>query len=357
MSQTDIQLVQFTGGLMQWHLSHNRREMPWKGEPDPYRIWLSEIILQQTRVEQGMGYYLRFTSAFPDVYALASAPDKEVFKLWEGLGYYSRCRNLLHTARTIVADYGGVFPADYYKLLGLKGIGPYTAAAIASFGFGLPYAVVDGNVIRVLSRFFNIETPFDSSAGKNIFREMADRVLDRSQPGIFNQAIMDFGATICKPVSPRCHDCPLKENCQAYAFDKVAALPVKERKAPRKTRFFVYLVLSYKNKTWIRERTGKDIWRHLHEFFLTEMADWESLVNFESEKFCRENGWKAQEIAEIPGVYEQALTHQQIKTRFIGVKLASIPVLPDGGKWVFPGEIKEHAFPRTFTRLLGEMEL
>jgi A/G-specific adenine glycosylase len=158
----------FTTGLMQWHRLHNRRTMPWKGEPDPYRIWLSEIILQQTRVEQGLGYYLRFTGAYPNVFSLAAAPDAEVFKLWEGLGYYSRCRNLLHTARTLVQDFEGIFPADYQKLVKLKGIGPYTAAAIASFGFGLPYAVLDGNVIRVLSRFFLLYEPFDNKIPEKV---------------------------------------------------------------------------------------------------------------------------------------------------------------------------------------------
>lgn len=343
----------FTSGLMNWHRHHNRREMPWKGEPDPYRIWLSEIILQQTRVEQGLGYYLRFTGAFPDVFSLASAADNDVFKLWEGLGYYSRCRNLLHTARTIVADYGGHFPAEYQKLLGLKGVGPYTAAAIASFGFGLPYAVVDGNVIRVLSRYFNEETPFDTPGGKKIFQEMADKVLDRNHPGPFNQAIMDFGATVCKPAAPRCGECPLAAQCIGRASGKVEELPARLKKTARKDRYFIFLMLLHNHKTWIRERTAKDIWRHLHEFFPVEVPDAGTMLHFNPVLFCRDAGWQVQKIADVPGIFDQALTHQQVKSRFFKVNLAALPELPEGGKWVDRGGLNDHAFPRTFTRLLS----
>lgn len=353
MANKEILRKAFTGGLMKWHREQNRREMPWKGEPDPYRIWLSEIILQQTRVEQGLGYYLRFTAAFPDIFSLAAAADSEVFKLWEGLGYYSRCRNLLHTARTIVSSYGGLFPPDYEKLLKLKGIGPYTAAAIASFGFGLPYAVVDGNVIRVLSRFFNEETAFDTPAGKKIFQETADKVLDRLQPGAFNQAIMDFGAMVCKPAAPLCRDCPLAGNCLGNAAGKVQDLPAKLKKAARKSRYFVFLILLMDDKVWIRERTGKDIWRHLHEFFAIEVSGEEELSRFNAGSYCGEKGWTMDFAEEVPGVFEQALTHQQVRSRFIKVHLKDLPLLPGDGKWVETGKINAYAFPRTFTRLLS----
>jgi A/G-specific adenine glycosylase len=343
----------FTAGLMDWHRKHNRRTMPWKGEPDPYKIWLSEIILQQTRVEQGLGYYLRFTTAYPDIFSLARAGDADVFKLWEGLGYYSRCRNLLHTARTVVQDYGGVFPADYRQLVQLKGIGPYTAAAIASFGFGLPYAVVDGNVIRVLSRFFLENAPFDTPAGKKIFQGLADLVLDKHHPGAFNQAIMDFGATICKPALPLCEKCTLRKSCLAFKEQKVPDLPVKQKKAGKKDRFFAYLILRMGDKIWIRERTGKDIWRHLHEFFLVELKASESLLDFDPALFCREKEWQPVSVHSIPGTFSQALTHQQIKSRFILADFLSAPPLPMDGKWVSLHHLTNYAFPKTITRIIS----
>ena len=191
--------------------------MPWKHEKDPYKIWLSEIILQQTRVEQGREYYNRFVHAYPTVEQLAVAKDDDVYKLWEGLGYYSRCKNLLHTAREIVNKYAGVFPKTYEEIIQLKGIGPYTAAAIASFAFQLPYAVLDGNVMRILSRYFGISTAIDSTEGKKELATLANSLLDTDAPGIYNQAIMDFGATICKPKQPVCTNCLLAENCTAFA--------------------------------------------------------------------------------------------------------------------------------------------
>ncbi len=343
----------FTTGLMAWHRNHNTRSMPWKGEPDPYKIWLSEIILQQTRVEQGLGYYLRFTETYPDINALAAAPDAEVFKLWEGLGYYSRCRNLLHTARTIVSDYGGKFPPSYRELLSLKGVGPYTAAAIASFGFGLPYAVLDGNVIRVLSRFFCENAAFDTPTGKKLFQEMADKVLDSKYPGAFNQAIMDFGATICKPLSPLCPQCPLKVNCLGLAKNKVQELPVRQRKAEKRERFFACLILRFEDKIWIRERTGRDIWRHLHEFFTVELQSETALLQFDPMENCRQNGWAVQRVNVYPQVLAQALTHQQIRSRFFSIDLKIQPFLPPDGKWVPVGSLTRQAFPKTITQLLS----
>jgi len=213
---------------------YNNRAMPWKGEKDAYKIWLSEIILQQTRVEQGWDYYNRFIERFPQIQLLADAKDEEVFKLWEGLGYYSRCKNLLATARFITQEKRGIFPSAYKDILHLKGVGPYTAAAIASFAFNLPHAVVDGNVSRVLSRFFGIATPIDSTAGKQEFTALAQALLDQQSPGIYNQAIMDFGATICKPQLPLCADCPLQAECTAFQTGKISDLPVKEKKLQKK---------------------------------------------------------------------------------------------------------------------------
>jgi A/G-specific adenine glycosylase len=201
-----------SNALLSWNRSGNQRAMPWKGEKDPYKIWLSEIILQQTRVEQGLKYYQNFIKLFPDVHVLANAPDEAVFKAWEGLGYYSRCKNLLVTARFISTELKGVFPANYESILALKGVGSYTAAAIASFAYNLPHAVLDGNVFRVLSRIFDIEVPIDSTEGKKQFSDLADLILPKKKAGEFNQAIMDFGAVICKPV-PECHLCFFKDGC------------------------------------------------------------------------------------------------------------------------------------------------
>src|SRR5450432_4373516 len=194
--------IDFTKKLLAWNRNQNKRPMPWKGETNPYRVWLSEIILQQTRVEQGTAYYEKFVAGFPTILDLAKASEKEIFKYWEGLGYYGRCRNLIATAKKIASEYDGRFPSSYAQILLLPGIGPYTAAAIASFAFGLPHAVVDGNVQRVLARYFRMSTPAGSAAGKKLFTDIAGRLLDRKDPAVYNQAIMDFGATICKPKNP-----------------------------------------------------------------------------------------------------------------------------------------------------------
>ena len=224
--------------------------MPWKGEKDPYKIWLSEVILQQTRVEQGRAYYEKFIDQFPTIQDLAKAKDEKVFKLWEGLGYYNRCRNLLHTARQITKDQKGVFPNTYDSLLSLKGVGPYTAAAIASFAFNLPYAVVDGNVFRVLSRFYGIATPIDTKEGLQIFNELADKNLAEKTPGTYNQAIMDFGATVCKPSTPDCSTCNLSAKCVAFNVNKVNQLPVKLKRITKKKRHFDFFCFNY-NGQWM----------------------------------------------------------------------------------------------------------
>ncbi len=228
---------------MLWHRNQNRRSMPWKGEPDPYRIWLSEIILQQTRVEQGTAYYEKFILGFPTIRELALAPEKEVFKYWEGLGYYSRCRNLIATAKKIIEEYNGRFPSSYSEILALPGVGPYTAAAIASFAFSLPFAVVDGNVERVLSRYFGISTPTQSAAGKKLYNAIASDLLDKDHPALYNQAIMDFGATVCKPRNPLCDQCVHSENCQAFQHRWVNKLPIKKSVAPPRKKRWYYIIL------------------------------------------------------------------------------------------------------------------
>lgn len=344
----------FTQKLMDWHNKHNLRSMPWKGESDPYKIWLSEIILQQTRVEQGWNYYLRFIKAYPTVKLLAAAPDEAVFKLWEGLGYYNRCRNLLHTARVVSDTYDGRFPADYQALLALKGIGPYTAAAISSFAFGLPKAVTDGNVARVLARFFLREEPVDAPMGMKIFSSLAQNLLDEGNPGGFNQAIMDFGATVCKPLSPLCMQCPLQTHCLANKNGMVNILPNKTKKPARKHRFFCYFIFQYGKKVWVTRRKQQDIWQDLHEFWLQEMDSKAQLQHAdlgELLSLLNISGIKAQPLG---GIYQQTLTHQQINTRFYGVKLNNKPDLLKGGMWLSTIELKQLAFPKTITNFLLE---
>ena len=238
---------------MEWHKKHNKRPMPWKGEKDPYKIWLSEIILQQTRVLQGLAYYNRFVTKYPTVMHLAKAKDEEVYKLWEGLGYYSRCKNLLATAR-IITENGGMFPQKYNDVLALKGVGTYTAAAIVSFAYNQPYAVVDGNVNRILARCFGITIAIDSTKGKKTIATLANELLDKKQPGKFNQAMMDFGATICKPRQPLCNECILQANCFAFKHNQTSLLPKKEKKITIKKRWMHYLLAEYKNSWLIRKR-------------------------------------------------------------------------------------------------------
>lgn len=260
----------FRERLFAW-FAQNSRPLPWKGERDPYKIWLSEIILQQTRVEQGLPYYQKFIERYPTVRHLSDAPEDEVLKLWEGLGYYSRARNLHHTAKLIAGGPGGNFPDTYTGIRALKGVGDYTAAAIASFAFNLPHAVLDGNVFRVLARYFGIETPTDTSAAKKEFTALALELLDPARPGDFNQALMDFGATHCTPQKPKCPDCLLRPQCAAFQQNKVAELPVKSKQLVKKDRFFVYLVVHHKGDIFVQRRNRKDIWQNLWEFPLLEL--------------------------------------------------------------------------------------
>lgn len=256
--------------LLDW-FRQNKRELPWRETKEPYRIWVSEIILQQTRVSQGYDYFLRFIGRFPDVGSLAAADEDEVLKYWQGLGYYSRARNLHAAARQIVAQ--GGFPRTYEGVRSLKGVGDYTAAAICSIAFGLPHAVVDGNVYRVLSRLMGIDTPIDSTVGKKEFSAMADALMVRSLPGEYNQAIMDFGAIQCTPVRPDCPVCPLADRCVAYADGRVGELPVKMHKTKSTNRYFNYIYVRAGGYTFIRKRKGDDIWRNLYEFPLVETQE------------------------------------------------------------------------------------
>ncbi len=253
--------------LINWYREH-KRELPWRESSDPYLIWISEIILQQTRVVQGYDYFIRFIKRFPDVTSLAEADEDEVMKFWQGLGYYSRARNLHAAARSM----NGVFPKTYPEVLALKGVGEYTAAAICSFAYNMPYAVVDGNVYRVLSRYLGIETPIDSTEGKKLFASLAGEFLDKSRPAVYNQAIMDFGAIQCTPQNPACLFCPLAGSCMALSKSMVAQLPVKQHKTKTTERFLNYIYVRAGACTFINKRTGNDIWKNLFELPLIETA-------------------------------------------------------------------------------------
>lgn len=342
----------FTSLLLNWNSTENKRQMPWKGEKDPYKIWLSEIILQQTRVEQGLKYYERFIEAFPTIHHLAEAPDQQVFKLWEGLGYYSRCKNLLETARFISGHLNGIFPSNYSDILQLKGVGSYTAAAIASFAFNQPYAVLDGNVFRVLARIYDIEKPIDTTKGRNHFAQLAQMQMSKEQPGVYNQAIMDFGAVICKPY-PECAACFFNKNCEAYLQGKQLLLPVKEKKISVKERWFNYIVLQFEDLFAIKKRASKDIWQNLYEFPLIESGAEISMKDLELQ-FRKIFGFSNEDVSFQDGIYEtkQRLTHQIIHFCFIYAKLSNIKDLT-GFLWVSNDQLSEYPFPKTLQEFIS----
>lgn len=343
----DAQKKHFTTQLHDWHHNVNQRSLPWKEEKDPYKIWLSEIILQQTRAEQGLKYYLAFTENYPTITELASAKDEDVFRLWQGLGYYNRCKNMLATARFIAQEFEGHFPNQYADIIALKGIGAYTAAAIASFAFNLPHAVVDGNVYRVLSRYFGIETAIDSTEGKRLFSEYAQELLNQKNPSGHNQAIMDLGATICTPRSPKCADCPLNKKCVALKTDLIQLLPVKSKKLKVQNRFFNYLVLQYKDEIWIERRTEKGIWQNLHQFYLIETSNSVEEQELVLHPEFLDLKLKIKSV-KFKSQYKQRLTHQLIESKFYVVQLKSKPDnLSHDGNWISLQDLNNYAFPKT----------
>ena len=309
--------------LIQWYQTY-KRDLPWRDILDPYKIWISEIILQQTRVNQGLDYYHRFIERFPDVTSLATASEDEVLKYWQGLGYYSRARNLHKAARQIVSEHDGLFPNTYKEVIQLAGIGEYTAAAICSFAYNLPFAVVDGNVFRVLSRLFGVDTPIDSTAGKKIFKQLAQEILDKTQPGLHNQAIMEFGALQCVPVSPACDECPLADKCIAYSDNQVSALPVKRQKIQTKERFFNYLFIKSGNQTWLQKRTQNDIWKNLFEFPLIEdekLLDKNELIQHDYFKMLFSDIQSDIHIRSVSPPIKHILTHQKIFAQCVLIEI------------------------------------
>lgn len=335
----------FAHEIVAWYET-NKRILPWRGITNPYLIWLSEIILQQTRVEQGREYYHAFAENFPDVQSLAKAKEDKVLKCWQGLGYYSRARNLHATAKQIVKNYGGNFPASYNELLKLKGIGPYTAAAIASLAFGLPHAVVDGNVYRILSRYFGIQTPIDSAKGKEEFSKLANRLLKKQNPGIFNQAMMEFGAIQCKPANPDCAVCPFQASCFAFSKSSITKLPVKEKKTQVRNRWFYYLVLNYTNSVYLKKRTEKDIWKGLFDFPLLETKEKVSEKNlFALPEFQKTIGKKKYTVRSVSKEFRHVLSHQKLHARFIEIEIYS-PLSTKKLKCVNCNDIDKYAVPR-----------
>jgi A/G-specific adenine glycosylase len=264
--------MDFSTELISWY-NDNKRDLPWRNTTDAYIIWLSEIILQQTRVEQGMPYFYRFSEKYPTVTAFAAAHEDEILRLWQGLGYYSRGRNMLKTAQLVQEKYNGVFPTRYDELIRLKGVGEYTAAAISSFAANEVRAVVDGNVYRVLARYFGIDEPINSPKGKKMFQKIADEVLDKARPAMHNQAMMEFGAMLCKPKNPACGICPVRIGCIAFKTNATTYLPVKINKVNVRERFFNYMLISDGKKILMNKRDESDIWANMYDLPLIETTE------------------------------------------------------------------------------------
>ncbi|HNP48272.1 MAG TPA: A/G-specific adenine glycosylase [Bacteroidia bacterium] len=348
-------VMSFGDILLHWY-QRNKRELPWRSTRNPYYIWLSEIILQQTRVEQGLNYYLRFIEKYPDVKKLAEAPLDEVLKMWQGLGYYSRARNLHAAAKFIVTHHDGKFPDHYEAIRNLKGVGDYTAAAISSFAFDEKQAVVDGNVFRFLSRYFGISTPIDSGKAKKEFREIAFGLMDKHAPHEFNQAIMEFGSKQCKPGSPDCSNCPMNVSCFAFENNRVNDFPVKNKKLKVKHRYFHYLIIKSGKSIFIQKRTEKDIWAELYDFPLLESDKKQS-----EKKFLSSDEWKQWSkqhpvvIDKISSEKKHLLSHQTIHARFIHLRPKNEKTFKPQKGWILVNKngFRKYAIPRLTDRYLA----
>ncbi len=349
----------FRHNLLQWHQQIDRN-LPWKASKSPYFIWLSEIMLQQTRIAQATPYYLKFVEAFPTVHDLANASEEKVFKLWEGLGYYSRARNLHATAKKVSQEMNGVFPDNYKDLLALKGIGPYTAAAIASFAYDLPHPVVDGNVFRVLSRVFKIEEAIDSTEGKKIIQAMAEACFEPKQAAAYNQAIMDFGAMVCTPKNVGCEHCEMQSFCGAYHGKMVDILPKKTKKIKKRDRYFLFVIIEDQDGCFlIEKRTKKDIWQGLFQFPLIEneqaFEDTKAI-----KKALRQNFNLKQKDFDwlyLTDTFKQTLSHQYIHARFLKIKMKKVPLSNDSQLLINLKELKNYGFPKIIDWFLKEKVL
>lgn len=348
--------MQITTLLVNWY-NNNKRSLPWRETTDPYFIWLSEIIMQQTRINQGMGYYYKFTETFPNVAALAEADEFEVLKLWQGLGYYSRARNLHHTAQYIHTQLHDKFPDNYSGLLKLKGIGSYTAAAIASISYNEGVAVIDGNVARVLSRLFKIEHSPQSTSGSKQLKEVADEILDKNQPGTSNQALMELGALVCTPRNPDCGNCPLIGFCEAYQKNAVARYPQSDKKVEVKTVYFNYLVIHKNESIILRHRSGKGIWKNLYDFPCIESTSQLNPEEFKTELLKSDFfGSEIPQIKSISAEYTHKLTHRILRTVFYEF---DSDINFESGNYIKTGisELKKYPIPRLIENYLQDKNL
>jgi len=335
--------------LISWY-KKNKRDLPWRDHKDPYRIWLSEIILQQTQVAQGLNYYIKFTETFPTVTDLANAPEDKVMRLWQGLGYYSRARNLHAAAKSIKTDHKGKFPGTYDSIKELKGVGDYTAAAVSSFAFDLPHAVVDGNVYRVLSRLFDINTPINTTQGKKEFQLLADELLNKKKSALHNSAMMEFGALWCKPQNPKCEECPVQIYCQAFQNNTVAMRPVKDKKIKIKERYLHYFIFNYGNNVYIQKRTEKDIWQNLYEFYLietNEAADPKQLLKHKALKQLA----KSFKVNSISVAKKHVLSHQNLHAIFYELQVDS-PLRKSNLIKINRSKLSTIAFPQMIIKYL-----
>ena len=343
--------MNFGKTLTNWY-SIYKRDLPWRNTKNPYYIWLSEIILQQTQIKQGLPYYEAFITAYPTVFDLAKADEQEVLKLWQGLGYYSRARNLHSTAKTIVDEFNGKFPKSYRELLELKGIGDYTASAIASICYGEPTAVVDGNVYRVLARYFGVETPINSSLGIKEFKALASRLLDKNNPAEYNQAIMEFGAKQCRPKNPDCISCSLNSSCVAFLNNRIDILPVKLKKTKVKTKYFNFLVfISEDGETIFKKRTKKGIWKNLYQFPLVETEAPLKTSEFDKNPKIKSylNGSSFEYTLYNHDEIVHKLSHQHLYTKFWIVEVDHLPE-----KGISISEIENFPMPILISNFINE---
>lgn len=351
MSAKHLPAAEWQQTLMAWYEA-NKRELPWRKTSNPYHIWVSEVILQQTRVVQGLDYYNRFIAAFPTPQALAQAYEQEVLRLWQGLGYYSRARNMHRAAQQICES--GAFPKKYEDVRALKGVGDYTAAAICSIAYGLPVAVVDGNVYRVLSRYFADDTPIDTTQGKKHFAELAQLLLPQATPGTYNQAIMDFGAIQCVPKSPDCKRCPLASGCMAAARKSVESYPVKSRKTKVDTRYLVYLIVrDSANGTWIRQRPQGGIWQGLYEFPLLEFNQPSTLAEVRKHPFCKSFVPSEAVFREVVTGFTHQLTHRTLKVDCYEIALPKDTLVPETFRHIEWKDLDGYPLPQLIVHLVN----
>lgn len=345
----------FRRSLYKWYNIY-KRDLPWRETNNPYKIWLSEIILQQTRVQQGTNYYLKFTENFPTVHDLANAPEDDVLKLWQGLGYYSRARNLHKTAKQISEQYNGTFPSHYSDIINLKGIGPYTAAAIASIAFSLPYPTIDGNVYRVLSRYFGIDTPIDSTEGKKQFQALAEELIDSRDPGMHNQALMEFGALQCVPKSPNCSNCPLTTSCFAFQNNKVSVLPVKAKKPKQSDRYFYYYLLEQEDAVYLEKRTENDIWQSLYQLPLIEHPNKLSDEELIESNIPFINGYNYN-LNSVSKERKHVLSHQIIHAKVVRIEISNDVKIPKPLFKVKTKDISKFAVPRLLELFFEDLKI